>query len=325
VTPCVTLAGWSGRGALQPGEGIADAVGGAVRDALAMAGRALDDIDMVVTCASDLIDGAMVATRSAIAGSYRRELMTVPSSAGHAFAAAATQIESGAARAVLLAGWGEGSKPAARDARIFAADPFYARPLGADAAALAALQAQRLVADGRLDRAEMCAYRDTMAARGKRDGGDHPLRWLRPDWTDGAAALVLTAAKGGVALRDLASAFEPYCPPPDRLDPALWIAATGIAIPPLAALEIGAPTPFAEAVAAGALLRRQGWAADDPRFNHSGGGAVSHFGPATGLLRIVAVADRLAPAAVGAVGAAIDLAGPIGQAATVILLERGRA
>jgi len=325
MTPSVTLAGWSGRGALAPGEGIGDAVSAAVRGALTKAGLTLDDVDMVVTCASDLIDGAMVATRSGIAGSYRRGLMTVPSSAGHAFAAAATQIESGAAQTVLLAGWGEGSKRAARDSRIVEADPFYTRPLGVDAAALAALQAQRLVADGRLDPGRMCAYRDTMAARAKRDASTNRLRWLHPHWADGAAAVALTADRGRVALKDLGRSFEPYCPPSDRLDPALWIAATGIAIPPLAALEIGAPTPFAEAVAVADLLRRQGWASDDPRFNVSGGGAVSHFGPATGLLRIVAVAERLAHAWGGAVGAAIDLAGPIGQAVTVILLEAGRA
>jgi len=292
---------------------------------LTKAGRALDDVDMVVTCASDLIDGAMVATRSGIAGSYGRELMTVPSSAGHAFAAAATQIESGAAQTVLLAGWGEGSKRAVRDSRIVEADPFYTRPLGADAAALAALQAQRLFADGRLDSGRICAYRDRMAARATGAASSDRLRWLKPHWADGAAALVLTAGNGGVALLDLAASFEPYCPPPDRLDPALWIAATGLAIPPLKALEIGAPTPFAEAVAAADLLRREGWAADDPRFNGSGGGAVAHFGPATGLLRIIAVASLLAQAERGAVGAAIDLAGPIGQAATVILLEAGHA
>jgi acetyl-CoA acetyltransferase len=325
VTPSVTLAGWSGRGALAPGEGIADAVSDAVRAALAKAGLTLDHIDMVVTCASDLVDGAMVATRSGIAGSYHRELITVPSSAGHAFAAAATQIESGAAQTVLLAGWGEGSKRAARDSRIVEADPFYTRPLGADATALAALQAQRLVADGRLDPDLVCVYRDTMTARSKRDASSHRLRWLRPHWVDGVAALVLRADKGGIALKDLGRWFEPYCPPPDRLDPALWIAATGTAIPPLAALEIGAPTPFAEAIAVADLLRRQGWAADDPRFNVSGGGAVSHFGPATGLQRIITVAERLAHTTGGGVGAAIDLAGPIGQAVTVILLEAGHA
>jgi acetyl-CoA acetyltransferase len=323
--PRVMLAGWSGRGALAPSAGIADAVSAAARGALAKAELVLDDIDMVVTCASDLIDGAMAATRSGIAGSYHRELMTVPSSAGHAFAAAATQIESGAAQTVLLAGWGEGSKRTARDSRIVEADPFYVRPLGADAAALAALQAQRLVADGRLDPGRICAYRDTMAARAKRDPSNNRLRWLRPHWADGAAAVVLTADKGRVALRDFGRSFEPYCPPPDRLDPALWIAATGITIPPLAVLEIGAPTPFAEAIAVADVLGRQGWAADDPRFNVSGGGAVSHFGPATGLQRIIAAAERLAHASGGAVGAVIDLAGPIGQAVTVILLEAGCA
>jgi len=297
----------------------------AVRAALASSGLALNAIDMVVTCASDLLDGGMVATRSGIAGSYGRELMTVPSSAGHAFAAAVTQIESGAARTALLVGWGEGTKLAARDSRIIQADPFYTRPLGADAATMAALQAQRLMSDGRLDIARLQDYRDRMAARADIAASSDTLRWLRPHWVDGAAAIVLTAEPGRVAVRDFGTSFESYCPMPDRLDPAGWVDATHVQIPSLTALEIGAPTPFAEMAAADDVLAQRDWGADDKRFNGSGGGAVAHFGPATGLARIAAIAERLAPALAGSVGAAIDLAGPIGQAATVVLLETGAA
>jgi hypothetical protein len=319
------LTGWGARIGLEPDEAMEDAVGAVVRAAVADANLRLDDIDMVVTCASDLLDGGMVATRSGIAGSYGRELMTVPSSAGHAFAAAAMQIESGAARTVLLAGWGEGSKRTEHDSRITEADPFYTRPLGADAAAMAALQAHYLAGNGRIAPDGVCAYRDAMARRAGVAMNAAANRWLRPRWADGAAAIVLTADGRGLVVHDFGTAFEPYCPEPDRLDPAAWVAAAMPRFPALAAIECGAPTPFAELAAASDLLRAHGWAADDSRFNRSGGGAVMHFGPATGLQRIVAVADDLARASPGAVGAAIDLAGPIGQAATVVLLERAAA
>lgn len=325
MTARAALVGWSARIGLEPDEAIEDAVGAVVRAALVRANLALDDIDMVVTCASDLLDGGMVATHSGIAGSYGRELMTVPSSAGHAFAAAATQIESGAARTVLLAGWGEGSKRSERDSRIVEADPFYTRPLGADAVAMAALQAQRLAGEGRIAPDAVRAYRDSMVRRAGAAANTETNRWLHPNWADGAAAIVLTARGGPVVVRDFGMAFEPYCPEPDRLDPAAWVAAAMPRFPALATIECGAPTPFAEVAAVADLLLSQGWDRGDARFNRSGGGAVAHVGPAAGLHRIAAVADHLTSAPPGAAGAVIDLAGPIGQAATIILLQAGTA
>jgi hypothetical protein len=325
MTARAALEGWSARIGLEPDEAMEDMVGAVVRAALTDANLGLDDIDMVVTCASDLLDGGMVATRSGIAGSYGRELMTVPSSAGHAFAAAATQIESGAARTVLLVGWGEGSKRVARDSRIIEADPFYTRPLGADAVAMAALQAQRLAGKGRIVPDEVRAYRDSMARRAGVVANTETNRWLHPSWADGAAAIVLTARGGHVVVQDFGTAFEPYCPEPDRLDPAAWVAAAMPRFSALAAIECGGPTPFAEVAAVADLLLSQDWGIGDTRFNRSGGSAVAHLGPAAGLQRIVAVADYLASAPPGAVGAVIDLAGPIGQAATVVLLQAGAA
>jgi acetyl-CoA acetyltransferase len=336
MTERVAIAGWGSR--VGTDEPIERDVRASVREALSSAGLALDAIDMVVTVGSDLLDGGMVATRSGVAGSFGRELMTVPSSAGHAFAAAATQIESGAARTVLLAGWGEGSKAAARDSRIIQADPFYARPVGADATALALLQAQRLVATGRLDPERMAAYAALMRDRVKPTPTpcSGAAGWLLPSWCDGAGALVLTRADAdaaGIAIRDFGMSFRPYCPAPEEFDPAFWVeAAIGRMRDPmtddtlaLAVVEIGAPTPFGEAVAMADILEAQHWEMADQRVNPSGGGAAAHFGPATGLMRIIAAADFLTRQPTPAIGAAIDLAGPIGQAATVILLETAGA
>ncbi|HVV94778.1 MAG TPA: hypothetical protein VHD15_15305 [Hyphomicrobiales bacterium] len=303
---------------------IEDAVRAAVRDALAGAGMTSPDgVDMIVTVGSDILDGAMVATRSGIAGAYGRELMTVPSSAGHAFAAAVALIESGQANRVLLVGWGEGTKFGVRDGRTIQADPFYARPLGATPAVLATLQAQRL-AGRAIDVEAAAGYGAAMRARAGLPPLSGPAGWLVPGWCDGAAALVLAAGSAGVAVADFATIFHPYCPEPDELDPARWVEeATGrLRRPealraPLGAIEVGAPTPFCEAAAVRDLLAGQGWTVGDSRLNPSGGGAVAHFGPATGLARIVSVADAIGGSGHGA---ALDLAGPVGQATTVIVL-----
>lgn len=318
----------------RPGLGpIEHAVKAVVAEALAAAGRGIEAVDLVVTVGSELLDGTMIATRSGIAGAYGRELMTVASSGGHAFAAAVAMIESDAADTVLLAGWGEGTKFAACDARYLQADPFYARPLGADAVALAALQAQRLIADGRVDPAAAEAFGAAMRERAGTPGSFAGTgAWLSTHWCDGACALLLVRSGGGtdgVAVAGVGSAFEPYCPAPERLDPALWVrAALGAAAERDAlapgmprAIEIGGPTPFSE-LAARAAFFPDGRVPDGVTVNASGGSAAAFFGPATGLQRIAAAYAQLRGA--GGTAVAVDLAGPIGQAATAVILEAGR-
>ena len=331
----VSIAGSALRLGLAENGGIEAVVKQVVDAALASAGMNLDAVDTVVTVGTDILDGSMVATRSGIAGAFGKSLVTVPSSAGHGIAAAVSLIESGQAETVLLAGWGEGSKFAGIDGRIIQADPFYARPVVREAAALAVLQAQRLFATGRLDPQAMAHYGGAMRARaGRGNGTSGGGGWLGTGWCDGAAALVLTAADGGgVVISDFGSAFQPYCPEPEDLDPAAWVRDAlmamrdGNALPdtPLAVIEASAPTPFCEAIALADILSQHGWSADDPRVNPSGGGAVACFGPATGLARLVAASEALkkAPRTGRVGGLVVDLAGPIGQAATVILLEAG--
>ena len=319
----VSIVGTGGR--VGRGLSIEVAVRDAVREALDDAQLVLSAIDMVVTVGSDVLDGGMVATRSGIAGAYGHELLTVPSSAGHAFAAALSLLESGQARAVLLAGWGEGTKFADVDGRIIQADPFYARPLGADASAMAALQAQRLLADGGISLERLTAYGTTMRVRAGLAGDTTASmrEWLTPIWSDGACALVLVAGEGPVRVVNFGTAFRPYCPAPEDLDPAIWVheASQHVdhAAEALAVVEAGGPSAFCELAALAPILDSAGLQPLDPRVNATGGGATAFFGPATGLRHIAAVADQLADTSTS--GIAIDLAGPIGQATTVISLR----
>jgi len=338
----VFIIGSASRIGLPGGWSIERAVHDVVEDALQSAEIiSRDAIDIVVTVGSDIIDGSMIATRSGIAGSYGRELITVPSSGGHAFGAAVALIESGSAQTVLLAGWGEGTKFGAFDGRVIQADPFWARPVGADALALGALQAQRLQAGGRLSIIDAKNYADAMGSRARGPNGA-PLastaHWLMPNWVDGAAAIVLSASARGreaIVVRDFGSSFRPYCPEPEDFDPAQWVvSALGHMRDPsalvglsLAAIEASAPTAFCEALALEALLPQTGWDVLDARVNSSGGGAVTHFGPATALRQLSFAVEAIrGPRSGDVAGAAVlDLAGPIGQATTVILLESGSA
>lgn len=324
MTISVAIAGTGER--VGRGFAIETAVREAVCDALNEAGLSLSAIDMVVTVGSDMLDGGMVATRSGIAGAYGHELLTVPSSAGHAFAAAVSMLESNQARTVMIAGWGEGSKFAEVDGRVFQADPFYARPVGANAFAMTALQAQRLVAKGRLDLVGLREYGGTMRDRAglPKSGSSGISEWLAPHWSDGACALVLAASDGPVRVVDVGVSFRPYCPQPVDLDPAGWVSDAltwiDVAAPgDLAAVEAGGPTAVCEIAALAPVLSTAGWKATDCRVNAAGGGATAFFGPATGLRHIAAVANALAGKSGN--GIAIDLAGPIGQATTVVALQ----
>jgi hypothetical protein len=322
----VSIAGTGER--IGRGLAIEAAVRETVRDALSSARLSLSAIDMVVTVGSDMLDGGMVATRSGIAGAYGRELLTVPSSAGHALAAAMSMLESKQARTVLLVGWGEGTKFAEIDGRAVQADPFYARPVGASASAMAALQAQRLFAGGRLNQDGLARYGAAMRERaGLKNGSGSMSDWLTPQWSDGACALVLTVDEGPVRIADVGTSFRPYCPEPADLDPAVWVdearAQTGATVRgDLAVVEAGGPTAVCEVAALLPVLSAAGWQPVDHRVNARGGGATNFFGPATGLRNVAAVANMLAGKSGN--GIAIDLAGPIGQATTVITLQGAR-
>jgi hypothetical protein len=310
-----------------------------VREALAQAQLETEEIDTLVTVGSDALDGGMVAGRSGVAGSYGKSLLTVPSSAGHALGAASAMIQGGGASKVLLVGWGEGSNFAEVDGRIIQADPFYARPLGAGAAEMAVLQAQRLFATGRFSISELDRFGETMRSRSiaRDSSSEHrvPVPWLSTSWCDGACALVLTSSSGGVgspgpiSIEDFGSSFQPYSPEPEELDPSRWVAAAQAAmrrrdadeLESIRDVEICGPTCLVEMLAATELLSTLGWDSSDLRVNPSGGGALAYFGPATGLRSVVSACSSLrAATSLSSRAVVIDLGGPIGQASTVVWL-----
>lgn len=304
-----------------------------VLEALGRSGLDLADIDTVVTCASDTLDGMMVPVKAEFAGSYGRSLLNVPSSAGHAVAAAASLIETGQAENLLMVGWGEATRLARADFRRNQADPFYTRPLGASPAMSATLQAAGLAAEVLPDGAALDerARADRARAWGAApDGrGDSVPAWAQTGFCDGAVALILrprNQAPGGVVIRDHGCASRSYCPGDDRLDPALWVdeAVAACAEPDslragaFAAVEVAGPTTIAEMRALAALRADR---IDDPSGGvmASGGGAAAHFGPATAL-RQLAVACATLGGRPG-MGIVADLAGPMGQHTTLIALE----
>ncbi|MGV6875651.1 hypothetical protein ACUSIJ_23565 [Pseudochelatococcus sp. B33] len=301
--------------------------------ALEQSGLVLEEIDSVVTVAGDTLDGISVPGRAELAGGYGRRFLNLPSSAGHGLAAAVTQIEAGEAENLILVGWGAATKYGSCDPRRNQADPFHARRIGASPRVVAALQAQELSAGK--DEASLDDYAREMMAR---VWGDTPAPtgaapvWARTGFCDGAVAIVLRRAeKGaeGVAIRDFASVSRPYSPHDERLDPAEWVGEVlrllrhGDAGPTAGStpilIEAAAPTPVAEQRALTALDSD----ADGRQINASGGGAVSYFGAATALRQLAEAYGRLAAVKEPATALVLDLAGPIGQHVTAIVLEKG--
>ncbi len=86
-------------------------------------------------------------------------------------------------------------------------------------------------------------------------------------------------------------------------------------------IEAAAPTPIAESRAFVGVVSQS---VPDGKFNQSGGGAVAHFGAATGL-RQVAEASRILmemrSAKASAKGLVLDLSGPLGQHVTAVFLQ----
>lgn len=311
------------------------AVREAVLEALSLGGLSIGDIDSFVTVASDTLDGSSAPGRAEIAGAYGRSYLNVPSSAGHGLAAAATQIEAGQARNLLLVGWGAATKLNDHDGRANQADPFYARPVGASPRLVAMLQAQDLLSAGGLTEGFLDAYVRDMAERAWPGDGKLPASpapaWARTAFCDGVAAIVVRRASdagNGVAIRDFASVSRPYSPKDECLDTAAWakeaISSLSASDVDAAVVEVSAPTAIAESRAfSGAGVSKD---FDSSRFNASGGGATAYFGAATGLRQVAAASRALADidSANGpASGLVLDMTGPLGQHATAILLQTG--
>lgn len=325
------IAGAACRIGRQFADGVEPVIREVVREALDKSGLSLADIDLVTTVASDTLDGMMVPIRAELAGAFGKTYLNAPSSAGHGLSAAAAAIEAGDARTALVVGWGAASKLAEADGRSNQFDPFYMRPLGATPKVLAALQKQILTASNTLSQNEIEAFRDRMAGLLWLDAGAdeaHPYRFC-----DGAAALVLKRSSSeapGVIVAEYSTASRSHSPLDGSFDPALWVSeaverfskARAGAAAPSGLIEVGGSTVEIEMRAIATLLRTGLVRCGTDAANRTGGGAMAWFGPASGL-RVLAEmwalmsTERDRDAALFA-----DLAGPLGQHVTTVLLER---
>ena len=310
--------------------GIEPVIREVVRAALEAAAISLGDIDMVITVASDTLDGMMVPIRAELAGALGKTYLNVSSSAGHALSAAAAAIEAGDAAAVLVVGWGAASKLAVEDGRSNQFDPFYLRPLGASPNVLGALQKQTLIAGGLASEDDLEAFRARMA--GLVWDGESPAG----GFCDGVAAVVLRRCsdqEAGLIVADYAMASRSHMPLDGSLDPADWVneAISGFS---KAQLKDVSSQGFIEVSGSNICAEIRGIAAsaetglvncDAESANGKGGGASAWFGPATGLRSLVKLyEDRLAGGASHEPdrGLFVELAGPLGQHVTSLLIER---
>jgi hypothetical protein len=192
------------------------------------------------------------------------------------------------------------------------------------------MQAHEILED--TDASDLQAYADEMFARawpGQEKPGSGPApSWATTSFCDGVAALVLRPEREGgsdIVVRDFASVSRPYSPEDASLDPGAWASEALDALPDgdreFDVVEVAGPTPAAEARALDALAPRP--AVGRSGFNRRGGGATANFGAATGLRQIAEASRSMAAGAGPASGLVLDMAGPIGQHATAIVLQRG--
>lgn len=311
-------------------DGVEAAVQDVVQRALAAADLSIAEIDLVVTVASDTLDGMMVPLRAELAGAFGKAYLNVPSSAGHAVCAAIAAIEAEDAASVLVVGWGAASKWKSADSRANEFDPFHTRPLGAAPDVLAVLQRQILLASNALTASEAEAFRLRMASLHPEAESSGRLPYA---FCDGAAALVLRAApqRRGLVLSEYGTSSRSHAPLDGSMDPAIWVRESIAEFlgdkphtPRSGRIETSGWTIYAEMRAIHAL-HDVGYVACDGTANRHGGGAMAWFGPATGLRALADLCGDLASdekesAADSCLFA--DLAGPLGQHVTSLLIER---
>lgn len=329
----VAIAGAASRVDRQFVTGIEQPIREVVRAALSSATLPLAEVDLVVTVASDALDGQMVPIRAELAGAVGKSYLNVPSAAGHAIAAAAAAIEAGDAANVLVVGWGAASRLAENDGRANQFDPFYMRPAGATPRAVAALQRQVLSASGYFTDSDIEAFEARMeSAVWKGGAGKQP-----PEFCDGVAAVVLMRAPeagAGLFIADHATASRSHAPLDSSLDPAGWVGEALMCLtgtrsrtaPASGFIEVSGSSSCAEMRAIAASAESGLTACTPDRANEAGGGAAAWFGPATGLRSFAELCGRRLRDAEGdASGVFVDLAGPLSQLVTTILIEQRSA
>lgn len=286
-----------------------------IRRALTEAALGVAEVDLVITVASDTLDGMMVPVRSDMAGALGKSYLNVPSSAGHALMAAVASIQAGDAQTVLLVGWGAASKLAEFDSRSSQLDPFYLRPLGASVATLQAMQQQSLIDQGLLTNREIEAHAARMSE----------IVWgeaAPSGFCDGTAAIVLRRAgegDAGLIAGSIGVSSRSQLPLDGNLDPKVWVDEA------TAEFETDG-LAFTEVCGQGASVELRALAAVPgiKLANAHGGSSQGWFGPASPLRNIAALhaaAEEGGPQN----GLLIDLAGPLGQHVTAIQFSAGES
>jgi acetyl-CoA C-acetyltransferase len=244
-----------------------DLISLAVSKALKGTGLSIRDVDFVIDCGSDILDGRSISNCGFLGamGAHHKEESRVEEDGLWGALYATTKIASGAADVGLVVAY---SKPSESDLAAFYAtqcEPFYQRPVGFDHAAASGIQAQQYLARHGADpdvfarvaahdwqRAAANSWVETDGDRGIEDVRASPLvaaplheyEMSRP--VDGAVAVVLASHQ--VAQR--------------VTDTAVWITGMGAAMDQHAFASRDLAALPACAAAAKSAYRRAG--IDDP-------------------------------------------------------------
>jgi acetyl-CoA C-acetyltransferase len=206
-----------------------------VRDALADAGIAMDDLHSVITCSQDIYDGRTISSMgiNEVVGGYLRSESKVAGDGLLALLYGAARVHSGEYDLTLVVAHCMESIGDSHAIENAAFDPYVQRPLGVDGSVAAALQAAafyRASGLGPEDAAAVSARSSEAASRNPRAFRQEPhtaadvaaspwvcgpLRELDgTPVTDGACALVLAsparAPGGSIWLRGLATTTDTF-------------------------------------------------------------------------------------------------------------------
>jgi hypothetical protein len=333
------------------GESLEALIARTVRDLLNDSGARLGEVDAVVALGNEQVDGGIsTLLLSEAAGSFGRSYLLVSGSSGAAVDAAVSLIRSGAARSVLVVGWGQMTKRCVDDLSPISSDPLFHQPLGVGARELSDLHIGQLVADGQVDAREASRYATTMKGRRRRSFSLSRTRIVRgrnagstiahggprrhePDRVDRATALLFRASGAGpapeqrtarIVLTDLVrggsgagwTGFDPR-QWRNRLPDELQRKARSAHF-----VELAAPNAHVELAVLSGLGMRASWE-ERAGLNREGGGLAGSSGASDGLARIERVFAGLdAATRRSAHGIVIELSGALGQSVSLFRFAR---
>jgi acetyl-CoA acetyltransferase len=312
----------------------------AVQAALADAGIDYRDVDAVTTASVDLLDGITASNIAVteVVGAVMKPEARISADGLAAVAHAACQIWSGAYETILVVAHAKPSMASFVDLSRWAIDPIHVQPLGIDFLTCSGLQARLLAnADPQAER----RWAERAARRG--GGGSSaeqvlsspvmasPLRLgMCPALADGAAAVVLSAAKGtqsGPTLAGIGHDLEPH-PLGDR-DLTRWSGCERALQRAVKAAGYGEERPRFDHVLPSCLFPHEeelfaaavGFHGATEIASEDGGLAV-HVPIVAGLFRLIIAARRLQKTAKrGTKALAHGTWGPAAQGQVVVLLE----